>query len=503
MTDSMEFDVIIVGGGPSGLSCAIRLQQLARETGRELSVCLLEKGSEIGAHILSGAVLEPRALNELFPDWQTMDAPVKLKVSEDRFLYMTEDKARRLPTPPTMHNYENYLISLGNLCRWLAQQAEGLGVQIFAGFAARELIFDDAGKVAGVRSGEFGRGKDGQEKAEYQPPMELRATYTLLGEGCRGSLTRGLEERFELRKDSGPQTYGIGLKELWDIPAENHQPGLVEHSVGWPLDTATYGGSFLYHQENHQVAIGMVIGLDYQNPYLNPFKEFQRFKTHPAVRKHLEGGKRVSYGARSLTEGGYQAIPQLVFPGGALMGCAAGFMNVPKIKGTHTAMKSGMVLAETVFDAIAEKKDLQAYPEKLKASWVYDELYRVRNIRPAFRKGLWAGLAYAALDTYLLRGKAPWTFKHHADHTALKPASACQPIEYPKPDGKVSFDILSSVFLSSTNHEEDQPVHLTLKDASVPIAVNLKEYDAPEQRYCPAGVYEIVEENNQPRLQIN
>jgi electron-transferring-flavoprotein dehydrogenase len=504
--ETMEFDVVIVGAGPSGLSAAIRLKQLAAEKGREVNVCIVEKGSEVGAHILSGAVLEPRTLNELIPDWKEKGAPLHTPVTADRFMFLTRRRALRLPTPPQMKNHGNYIISLGNFCRWLGQQAESLGVQIFPGFPARHVDYDAAGNVCGILTGEFGRAKDGHKKDTYQPPMRLRAKYTLFAEGCRGSLTRGLEEKFGLRKESGPQTYGIGIKELWEVKPEHHKPGTVWHSIGWPLDQATYGGSFLYHAENNQVAIGFVIGLDYQNPHLVPFKEFQRFKTHPEVSRVLAGGKRISYGARALNEGGFQAIPQLVFPGGALIGCAAGFLNVAKIKGTHTAMKSGMLAAESVFAALGSGAApvLADYPEKLKASWVWKELKGVRNIRPSFRLGLWAGLLYSAIDTYLFFGRAPWTFRHHADHTCLKKAKDCQPISYPAPDNQLTFDLLSSVYVSNTNHEEDQPAHLTLKDPAVPTAINLPQFAGPEQRYCPAGVYEFIKgEGVAEKLQIN
>jgi electron-transferring-flavoprotein dehydrogenase len=500
----MEFDVVIVGGGPSGLAASIKLMQLAKEEGKALSVCVVEKGSEIGAHILSGAVIETRAIDELIPDWKEKGAPIEVQAKRDEFWLLSKKGAKKLPTPPQMHNKKkNYIVSLGNVCRWLATQAEELGVQIFPGFPAREVIIE-AGQVKGIRTGEFGRSKSGEKKAGYQPPMELRAKYTLLGEGCRGSLTRGLEAEFKLREKADPQTYGIGIKELWEVQPEKHQQGKIIHTIGWPMDSKTYGGSFIYHMENNQVSIGFVIGLDYTNPYLNTFQEMQRFKNHPKIRKLLEGGKRISYGARALNEGGYQSIPKLTFPGGALVGDTAGFLNVPKIKGSHTAMKSGMLAAEAIMEAIAAGKNTpEAYEQKLKESWVHKELYKVRNIRPAFRRGLWFGLAYSAIDTYLFRGYAPWTFKQHADHTTLKPAAKCKPIDYPKPDGVVTFDLLSSVFISNTNHEEDQPVHLTLKDPKVAIDVNNKLYDSPEQRYCPAGVYEIVQENGNPKLQIN
>jgi electron-transferring-flavoprotein dehydrogenase len=504
--ESMQYDVVIVGGGPAGLSAAIRLKQLAAEKGRELGVCLIEKGSEIGAHILSGAVLEPRSLNELIPDWKEKGAPLNTPAGEDRFLYLTATGAIRLPTPPQMKNHGNYIISLGSLCRWLAKQAEELGVEIYAGFAGAEVLYDEAGRVKGVATGNMGIGKDGKPTANFTPGVELHGRYTLFAEGCRGSLTKTLFERFRLRENVDPQTYGIGIKELWEIDPAKHRQGLISHSVGWPLDRSTYGGSFLYHLENNLVSVGFVIGLDYSNPHLSPFDEFQRFKTHPAIRPTFEGGRRLAYGARAINEGGFQSIPKLVFPGGALIGCAAGFVNVPKIKGTHTAMKSGMTAAEAVMAAFERggSGELDDYAERLKASWVWDELYRVRNIRPSFHRGLWGGIAYSAIDTYIFRGKAPWTFHHRPDHTQLLPASEAPRIDYPKPDGIVSFDKTSSVYLSNTNHEENQPAHLTLKDASVPIRVNLAVYDAPEQRYCPAGVYEIVRDaSGEPRLQIN
>jgi electron-transferring-flavoprotein dehydrogenase len=504
--EAMEYDVVVVGGGPSGLSAAIRLKQLAQEKGREVSVCVVEKGSEIGAHILSGAVLEPRALNELLPDWKEKGAPLNTPAKEDKFLLLTRQKAFRLPTPPQMNNHGNYIISLGNLCRWLGSQAEALGVEIYPGFAAAEVLYGEDGRVVGVATGNMGVGKDGQPTANFQPGVELRGRYTLFAEGCRGSLTKGLFERFKLREGVDPQTFGLGVKELWEIDPARHQQGTIIHTIGWPMDRNTYGGSFLYHLENNQVAVGFVVGLDYQNPYLSPFEELQRFKTHPAIRPFFEGGKRIAYGARAINEGGFQSIPRLTFPGGMLIGCTAGFLNVPKIKGTHTAMKSGMTAAEAVFEALAgdAPPELAAYPERLKQTWLWDELYRVRNLRPGFRWGMWGGLMHAGLDTYLLRGRAPWTLRHHPDHKSLKKAAECRPIDYPKPDGKVSFDRNSSVYLSNTNHEENQPVHLTLRDAAVPIRVNLAEYDAPEQRYCPAGVYEIVRnEQGAPRLQIN
>ena len=506
--ESMEYDVVIVGAGPSGLSAAIRLKQLAADSGQDVNVCVIEKGSEVGAHILSGAVIEPRALNELIPDWQERGAPLNTPATQDQFLLLTRETSYKLPTPPQMNNHGNYIVSLGNVCRWLGTQAEELGVEIYPGFAAAEVLYNDDGAVVGVATGDMGVDREGNPTDQFTPGMELRARYTLFAEGCRGSLTKTLFERFKLREGVDPQTYGIGIKELWEIDPVLHLPGKIVHTVGWPLDPSTYGGSFLYHMENNQVAVGFVIGLGYANPLLSPFDEFQRFKTHPDIRPTFEGGRRIAYGARAISAGGIQSIPKLIFPGGALIGDTAGFLNMPKIKGTHTAMKSGIVAAEAVFPAVAAGRgadEVAEYPEKLRQSWLWEELYEVRNIKPSFSWGLWAAIAYSALDTYIFRGKAPWTFHHKPDHAKLKKASECPKIEYPKPDGVISFDKLSSVFISNTNHEEDQPCHLTLKDSTVPVRINLALYDAPEQRYCPAGVYEIVRDNDgsNPRLQIN
>ena len=511
--ESMPYDVVIVGAGPSGLAAAIQLKQRAAETGVETGVCVLEKGSEVGAHILSGAVLETRALDELIPDWRDRDAPIKTPVSDEKFLFLRETGATSIPTvllPPTLKNHGNHIISLGNLCRWLGEQAEALGVEIYPGFAATEVLFDDDGAVRGVATGDMGIGVDGEPTANYTQGIELHARYTFFAEGCRGQLGRQLMERFDLRATVEAQTYGIGIKELWEVDPEQHQQGLVMHTAGWPLDNSTYGGSFLYHLEDNQVAVGYVIGLDYKNPYLSPFDEFQRFKTHPSVRPMFEGGKRISYGARALNEGGVQSLPKMVFPGGALIGCEAGTLNVPKIKGTHTAMKSGMLAADAAFDALtdgdAPAPVLEEFTSAFKASWAYKELARARNFRPAFKFGLFMGTLLSGFDQIVLRGRAPWTLKHgHADHETLEHKAKHRPIDYPRPDGEVSFDKLSSVFISNTNHEENQPAHLTLKDPAVPITVNLELYDAPEQRYCPASVYEILtdDDGSNPRLQIN
>jgi len=511
--ESMQYDVVIVGAGPAGLTASIRLKQLAAAAGRDISVCILEKGSEVGAHILSGAVIDPKALDELIPHWKDKGSPLVVPVTENHHWLLTAKGKWVMPEflmPPFMHNKGTYTASLGNFCRWLAAQAEELGVEIFPGFPASEILFNDDGSVKGVATGDMGVARDGTHRPDYQSGMELHARYTFFAEGARGHLTKRLTELFKLRDKSGPQVFGLGVKELWDVPADKHKPGRVIHSQGWPLDDA-WGGGFLYHQDNGQVALGFVVALDYSNPYLSPFEEFQRWKTHPAIRAEIEGGKRVSYGARAINEGGYQAIPELVFPGGALIGCSAGFVNVPRIKGTHTAMKSAMLAAEAAFEAIAADRSgdaLTAYPEALHKSWIVKELKLVRNAQPAVaRWGGTLGTLYAGLDMWLgqLGLSLPWTLQHHADNTTLQRKQNAAPITYPKPDGVLTFDRLSSVFISNTNHEENQPVHLTLKDATVPTEVNLALYAGPEQRYCPAGVYEFVDDGGEgeKRLQIN
>ena len=511
--EAMEFDVVIVGAGPSGLATACRLMQQANEQDRELTVCVVEKGSEVGAHILSGAVVEPRALDELFPDWKERGAPLNTTVTEDQiFLLKDADKAQKLPNcvvPKTMHNHGNYIASVGNLCRWLAEQAETLGVEVFPGFSAAEVLYNDDGSVKGIATGDMGIGMNGEQKDSYMPGMELHAKYTVFSEGCRGHLGKQLNEQFQLSSEADAQHYGLGIKELWDIEPARHQPGLVLHGAGWPLSGNTSGGFFLYHTDNNQVVVGLIVDLNYDNPYVSPFDEFQTLKHHPVLKQYLEGGTRVSYGARAITKGGLNALPKMTFPGGLLVGCDAGTLNFSKIKGTHTAMKSGMLAAEEIFDAILTGcgggKELSGYTDRFESSWLYDELYRSRNFGPALHKmGPVVGGAFNFVDQNLCNGKLPFTLHdNHEDYAQLKPASEFTPISYPKPDGKISFDKLSSVFLSNTNHEEDQPSHLQLTDADIPITRNLPTYAEPAQRFCPAGVYEVIEEEGDPRFQIN
>jgi len=508
--ETMEYDVVIVGGGPAGLSAAIRIKQRAAAAGKEVGVCVLEKGSEVGAHILSGAVMDPIAIAELFPNWKELGAPLNTPVTEDRFYILTEKSAIYNPhwlLPNCFINDGYYIVSLANVVRWLGQQAEALGVEIFPGFAAAELLYADNGAVRGVATGNMGIGKDGQPTGNFQPGVELLGKYTLFAEGARGHLGKQVIAKYALDAGRDPQTWGIGIKEVWELDPARHVPGLVLHSAGWPLDSATYGGGFMYHFENNQVSLGLVVGLGYTNPYLEPFQEFQRYKTHPTIRAFLEGGKRLAYGARAINASGMQSLPKLAFPGGALIGCDAGFLNAPRIKGSHAAIKTGMLAGEAAFDAVAAGRshdELSAYPDAFNSSWLFDELYRARNFKPYLDKGLVTGAVLWGIDQLIFRGKAPWTLhRTKADHEKLKPAAECAPITYPKPDNVITFDKLSSVFLSNTNHEENQPAHLTLKNGAVPVEVNLARFAGPEARYCPAGVYEFVTMDGKDKLQIN
>ena len=508
--EAMDYDLVIVGGGPAGLSAAIHAKQIAQREGREISVCVLEKGSEVGAHILSGAIMDPRALNELFPDWQSMGAPLETPVSKDEFIFLTESSSFTVPhllLPNCFSNRGNYILSLSNFTRWLGGQAEQLGVDIFPGFAAAEILFNAQGAVCGVATGNLGIQKDGNVSEQFQLGMELRAKYTLFAEGSRGHLGKQLITKYRLDRESDPQSYGIGIKELWEVTPESHRPGLVIHTAGWPLDQQTYGGSFLYHFGENKVAVGMVVGLSYRNPYLSPFDEFQRYKLHPAIRPTFEGGKRLAYGARAITAGGLNSLPQTVFPGGALIGCDAGYLNASRIKGSHAAIKSGMLAAQAAMSALSENRAndiLSAYPSAFKNSWLYTELKQARNFKAWMSKGLYLGTLMVGIEQKVLGGNMPWTIhQKKADYEYLEPARLHQVIEYPKPDGKITFDRLSYVFISNTNHEENQPAHLTLKDESVPVAINLDIYAGPEQRYCPAGVYEYIEVEGKPKLQIN
>ena len=499
----MEYDVVIVGGGPSGLATAIKLKQLQSD----LNVCILEKGSEIGAHILSGNVFETRALDELIPNWKELNSPIKTKVTKEKFLFLSKKKSLSWPTwllPKVQQNHKNYIISLANLCRWLAEQAEGLGVEIFPGFPASEVLYNEDGSVKGVVTQDMGLDKEGNKKDGFEPGMELNAKVTVFAEGCRGHLGKQIIKKFELDKGKNPQQYGIGFKEIWEINDDKHQEGLVMHTVGWPLDNNTYGGSFMYHAENKQVFLGYVIGLDYKNPHLSPFDEFQKFKTHPSIKTFLESGKRISYGARALIEGGLQSLPKMYMPGALLVGCDAGTLNMPKIKGSHTAMKSGMIAAEAIVENFKENKNLSIYEEKFKKSWVYEELHTARNVKPSFNWGLIFGIIFTGIDQILFRGKLPFTLKHkHSDHETLKPANEMPKIDYPKPDGVITFDKTSSVYLTGTNHADNQPVHLQLKDQNLPITYTLNKFDEPAQRYCPVGVYEVQIENEKPKFVIN